>query len=198
MEELRQPSVCLRDFIRWRPPSDAEDHIWLLFCVDVEYSIDRSPLPTLHLQPRHARRRPGFGPALRGFLSFCRRSLLAPPARGGCFLALALGGLFALTPLYVELRRDPARIFAAGLDGPSTANDGRAVLLYALEYALLTRGARCEEGGLGAENFPLHLPCKRIATNGLLLRWRRDAPVGARASADEVRDADRTAARCPG
>ena len=83
--------------------------------------------------------------------------------------------LDALKPLYVELLRDPARIFDEVLDGPSTANDGRAVLLYALEYALLTRGARCEEGGLGAENFPLHLPCKRIATNGRLLRWCRDA-----------------------
>ena len=82
--------------------------------------------------------------------------------------------LDALKPLYVELLQDPARIFDI-LDGPSTANDGRAVLLYALEYAMLTRGARCEVGGLGAENFPLHLPCKRIATNGRLLRWCRDA-----------------------
>ncbi len=82
--------------------------------------------------------------------------------------------LDALKPLYVELLQDPARIFDI-LDGPSTANDGRAVLLHALEYALLTRGARCEVGGLGAENFPLHLPCKRIATNGRLLRWCRDA-----------------------
>jgi len=82
----------------WRPASDAEDHIWLLFCVDVAYSIDRSPLPSLHLQPRHARRGPGFGPAFRGFLGFVRRGLLAPPARGGGLLALALGGLFALTP----------------------------------------------------------------------------------------------------
>ena len=79
----------------WRPALDAEDHIWLLFCVDVAYSIDRSPLPTLHLQPRHARRGPGFGPAFRGFLGFVRRGLLAP-ALGGCLLAPALGGLFAL------------------------------------------------------------------------------------------------------
>ena len=83
--------------------------------------------------------------------------------------------LEALKPLYVELLQDPTRIFDAVLDGPATADDGRAVLLYALEYALLTRGARCEEGGLGAENFPLHLPCKRIAMNGQLLRWCRDA-----------------------
>ena len=82
--------------------------------------------------------------------------------------------LDALKPLYVELLQDPARIFDI-LDGPSTANDGRAVLLYALEYAMLTRGARCEVGGLDAENFPLHLPCKRIATNGRLLRWCRNA-----------------------
>ena len=83
--------------------------------------------------------------------------------------------LDALKPLYVELLQDLARIFDEVLDGPATADDGRAVLLYALEYALLTRGARCEVGGLGAENFPLHLPCKRIATNGRLLRWCRDA-----------------------
>ena len=83
--------------------------------------------------------------------------------------------LDALKSFYVELLRDPARMFDDVLDGPATADDGRAVLLYALEYALLTRGARCEGGGLGAENFPLHLPCKRIATNGRLLRWCRDA-----------------------
>ena len=37
--------------------------------------------------------------------------------------------LDALKPLYVELLQDPARIFDDVLDGPSTANDGRAVLL---------------------------------------------------------------------
>ena len=83
--------------------------------------------------------------------------------------------LDALKPLYVDLLQHPARIFDDVLDGPATADDGRAVLLYALEYAQLTRAARCEGGGQGAENFPLHLPCKRIATNGRLLRWCRDA-----------------------
>ena len=50
--------------------------------------------------------------------------------------------LDALKSFYVELLQNPARIFDDVLDGPSTANDGRAVLLYALEYAMLTRGAR--------------------------------------------------------
>lgn len=83
--------------------------------------------------------------------------------------------LIALKSLYVEILQNWARIFDDVLDGPSTADDGRAVLLYAIEYALLTRGARCEAGGRDAENFPLHVPCKRIATNGRLLRWCRDA-----------------------
>jgi len=83
--------------------------------------------------------------------------------------------LAALKPLYVELLREPARKFDEVLDGPCAADDGRAVLLYALEYAMLARGARTEVGGLGAENFPLHVPCKRIATEGRLLRWCRDA-----------------------
>ena len=93
--------------------------------------------------------------------------------------------LDALKSFYVELLQKPARIFDDVLDGPATADDGRAVLLYALEYALLTRAARCEADGQGAENFPLHLPCKRIATNGRLLRWCRDAlraPQGRRAA----------------
>ena len=83
--------------------------------------------------------------------------------------------LAALKPLYVELLREPARNFDEVLDGPCAADDGRAVLIYALEYAMLARAARTEVGGLGAENFPLHVPCKRIATEGRLLRWCRDA-----------------------
>ncbi|KAH8068133.1 hypothetical protein JL721_7083 [Aureococcus anophagefferens] len=86
--------------------------------------------------------------------------------------------LAALKPLYVELLREPARKFDEVLDGPCdgpcAADDGRAVLLYALEYAMM-RAARTEVGGLGVENFPLHVPCKRIATDGRLLRWCRDA-----------------------